>query len=243
MQQDLDRNYPSSEFSILAINAIDASDARDVQSAAVINDLPLLQDTDENRNGNSDVWELWWTGEGPYDSREAWRDVHVVDSDGERTDVFDLTTHDLRIPNNYDELKSLMIDAATSRRVALSPWQNRVEPLDTNSDGFVAPNDVLHVINRINRSGAGELPTQLAVSDYYDVTGDNFVTALDVLTIIRHLNRVSGAGEPAGEPDSVPHTQTTNATTMAIDTYFAAAIAQEKERDETRKLEVGRLIQ
>ena len=220
MQEDLDANYPSSKFKIAAINEVNADGASDVAGATVINDLAFLQDTDTNGDNNSDVWvQLWDPADGAYNLGEAWRDVHVVDPDGERTGVYPLTQFDLRAQDNYDTLKGMLVDAATSTRVAQSPWQNRVEPLDTNNDGFVVPNDALRVINRINGVGAGELPAQQSGASYYDVTGDNQATARDVLSIIRHLNSISSAsGEPAGEPVEAAAAPQQNS---AVDAYFA----------------------
>ena len=238
MQADIDANYPSSPVQIMAINEHGADSANDVATA--INDLPFLQDVDQNSDGESDVWSDWWTGDGPYDPATAWRDVHVVDPDGERQDIYNLTTFDIGIQENYDTLKGMIVDAATAKRVAQSPWQNRVEPLDTNNDGNVVPNDALRVINRINGDGAGELPAQLEGSSYFDVTGDNFVTARDVLVIIQHLNRVSAAGgEPAGEPpaDVVPPVDSVSAS--SADAFFAAIQPDSDEDSEIDDLSLA----
>ena len=186
LQEDLDRHYPASEISVLGVNAQGEESDNAVASSGT--DLPLLQDD------QSDVWELW-------DAK--WRDVRVVDAERELRHVVNLTptvnsNNNLAIQANYDSLRSEIVEAATSERVAESPWQNREEPYDVSNDGFVVPNDVLRVINRINGAGAGDLgmPTG-AVQNYYDVTGDNFVTSLDALRIIRHLNRFSfGAADP-----------------------------------------------
>ena len=183
-------------------------------------DLPLLQDTAEE-----DVWGNW---------DAVWRDVQVVDSEGEVTDVLNLTTNDLRTTENYDLLRGMIIDAATSKREAGSRHQNRIEPMDTTMDGFVAPNDVLAVINKINRDGAGELadPGSTDPTIAYDVTGDNWVSALDALRIIQVLNRVSssGSGEPAGEaPDVV---ETAGAQALAADAVFASSISDSVADDD-----------
>jgi len=147
-----------------------------------------------------------------------------VDAERELRHVVNLTptvnsNNNLAIQANYDSLRSEIVEAATSERVAESPWQNREEPYDVSNDGFVVPNDVLRVINRINGAGAGDLgmPTG-AVQNYYDVTGDNFVTSLDALRIIRHLNRFSfGAAEP-------PEANT-------VDAVFAIAAAGQDDEE------------
>ena len=220
MQQDLNRNLPSSKVNILAVNEVGHESANSV--AAATGDLPLLQDTNAD-----DVWTDWDV---------TYRDVRVVDADGELRGIYNLTRNDITNSRNYSILREMIVDAATSKRVASSPYQNRVEPLDTNMDGFVAPNDVLAVVNRINREGAGELPAPDGeVATAYDVSGDNWVSALDALRIIQVLNRLSrGSGEPepvaAGEPEEV---QSVAAAVDATDAYFAVSVANAHSEDDS----------
>lgn len=231
LQADLDANLPSSPVTIAAINEVNQDSAVDIATA--INDLPYLLDTDTNSDGHSDVWFSWWTGPGPYDAREAWRDVHVIDGDGERTAIYNLTAHDLRVQENYDTMRSLIVEAATAKRVAASPWQNRVEPMDVSGDGLVVANDVLRIINRINLEGAGVLPPPTGpVSNYYDVTGDNAVTAIDALRLIRHINSLSMLG--SSEPESAPVSAASPAPPPAdvVDAYFAASMGDQNDEDE-----------
>ncbi len=62
-------------------------------------DLPLLQDTTAvNATG---AWEA------------IWRDVFVLDANNEVTAIYNLTQHNLAEQDNYDELRQLLIDAAT----------------------------------------------------------------------------------------------------------------------------------
>ena len=193
----------------------------------MINDLPYLQDVDGNSNNQPDQWEQWGA---------EWRDVHVVDADGEVTDVMNLTANDLRRPANYDRLKGLIVDAATSDNVAESDWQNAVEPLDVNRDGSVVPNDVLKIFNKFNRDGASEL-TGAATDDFYDVNGDGFLNSLDAITIIRHLNDVStfGSGEPAGEPPESSQSASANelaVPAVAVEAIFAATKADNADDED-----------
>ena len=92
-----------------------------------------------------------------------------------------------------------------------APWQNPVNPLDTNGDGSVSPLDALLIINHLQVSGDGSLnargPGDGELVRYLDVTGPNesgiaFVSPLDALRVINFLN-VRGAVEslPAGESD------------------------------------------
>lgn len=231
LQDDLDRNLPSSEVSILAIN--EEGQESDNGTAAALNDLPLLQDVDADSDDDSDVWKLWWPREGPYLWTTAWRDLQVIDADGELQDLRNLTTFDLREQENYDSLRQTLIDIATAGNDSLSQWQNRVEPLDVNNDGFVTANDALRIINRINDEGAGELSGEVGAASYYDVTGDSFATSLDVLRVIRQINIFSlGQGEP---DDVAPGTApaTAPATSLAaVDAFFAAPNSGDSDDDE-----------
>ncbi len=190
LQDDLERNFPSSDIAILGVNEHGQQSANDVITAK--SDVPWLQDVDDNQNNVSDVWYDRW--------QITYRDVWLVDEANELASVFNLTSHDLANPANYNALRQMVVETATEGRVAESPWQNRIEPLDVNNDGFVVPNDVLQIITRLNTNGSGQLPVPSgSVISYFDATGDNHVTALDALRVIRHLNRFSLTG--SGEPD------------------------------------------
>lgn len=74
----------------------------------------------------------------------------------------------------------------------ISRWQNPVEPLDVDNDGFIAPIDVLLVINDLNAFGSRDLRDSNVPSEpYLDVNGDSFTAAIDVLLIINHLNSLN----------------------------------------------------
>lgn len=218
LQEDFDRNLPSSNVKILAIN--EAGEESQNATAAALNDLPLLQDVDSNNNNVSQVWAEWDV---------VWRDVRIVDSNQELTEVLNLTTNDLNVSTNYDRLRGMILDAALSTRVVANAWQNPTEPLDINDDGVIAPGDVLTLVNQLNDEGPGELPAPSgSVQAYYDPSGDNFLTALDALRVIQQLNRFNVAnGEPAGEPDVVE--ATAPATSAATDALFAYAVIEDDE--------------
>lgn len=70
-------------------------------------DLPLLQDGDTDpENGVSDVWYDKW--------QIAYRDVLVLEEDNSIAGVFNLTANDLAIPENYNQLRLMLLNAATS---------------------------------------------------------------------------------------------------------------------------------
>ncbi len=80
------------------------------------------------------------------------------------------------------------------------PWHNFVNALDVDNKGYVAPLDVLLVINELNNrhfiNAEHRLPYDRAVdADFLDVTNDGLVTALDVLWIVNHLNGLPPSGE------------------------------------------------
>lgn len=59
--------------------------------------MPLLQDT-----ATTNAWALW---------QVEWRDVVVLDAEGRRRSVLNLTTNDLSVPANFATLKQLLLDA------------------------------------------------------------------------------------------------------------------------------------
>ena len=90
---------------------------------------------------------------------------------------------------------------------AALPWQNPLQPLDVNHNGFVTGLDALLIINKLNLTGPEVLPATPPPAPYffYDVSGDGRMTAVDALMVINHLNGVAGmqvtaAGPAAGDP-------------------------------------------
>jgi hypothetical protein len=213
LQIDLDRNFPSSEIAILAINEFGQDAQGGVPNAANLEaangrDLPLLQDTDADLDGASDVWASTAQALGKT-AAQLWRDVLVVDGTGEiRDDQTNLTSDDLAQPSNYNNLRQLIVSIATEGRQQdpTKPWQNAIEPYDVNNDGFVtAVGDVLPLIGWFNTQGLGALPTPTAaVTQYLDVTGNNSALASDAFAIIRHINlsNVTPAANAGGEPEA-----------------------------------------
>ena len=71
MQDDLERNFPSSDITILGVNENGQHSANDVITAD--SDVPWLQDVDANANGLSDVVQEAWAID--------FRDVLILDRD------------------------------------------------------------------------------------------------------------------------------------------------------------------
>ena len=77
------------------------------------------------------------------------------------------------------------------------PYQNPIDAMDVNADGFIVPRDALLIINEINDRAisdpaTGKISMQLEPMErptlYLDVTGDGFVVSNDVLRVINALN-------------------------------------------------------
>ena len=186
LQETFDAHFPSLGIQILGMNEIGHDSANAAMSAE--SDLPWLQDRDDNSDGISDVWGGSWPS--------AYRDVQIVDRNGDVTDVYNVTNNDLRDADNFRALADLFIDAAVTP--AESDWQSPIEPLDVNSDGLVSPVDALIAINGINAGNAGTLTGLPGADDFlYDVTGNGELSPLDPLQVINHLNRNTSPGSSA----------------------------------------------
>lgn len=86
------------------------------------------------------------------------------------------------------------------------PYQNPIDALDVNGDGFIVPRDALLIINEINDRQLSEPATGAITAAtepparptaYVDVNGDGFVASSDVLRIINALNSFD---KPADDP-------------------------------------------
>lgn len=86
---------PSIDVRILGLNAI-GREAGNAENCAG-RTIPWLQDTQLDH-----VWDDWAI---------AWRDVVILDRDNVPVDVYNLTTYDLSVPANYDELKARILAA------------------------------------------------------------------------------------------------------------------------------------
>ena len=64
-------------------------------------DLPWLQEPADSAS----VWTTWAV---------TYRDVVILDKGNEKIGAYNLTTHDLSVPANYDELKQMFRDAVAA---------------------------------------------------------------------------------------------------------------------------------
>lgn len=130
-------------------------------------DLPWLQDVDTNGDGEGDVWTEWGA---------EWRDVVIVDSDGEVLETINLTSFDLRDPDYYEDMTLTLIE-----------YTPQVEVLagDCNGDAVVDASDLDCVAN------IGERDIVLETLDTVagDLDGDGEVSFTDFLTLSRNFGQ------------------------------------------------------
>ncbi len=130
----------------------------------------------------------------------------TVDNQGNFVGEYEHTYHFYSVASDSvgrTEAAPVVADTSTTL-IAIHPWQNAADPLDTNEDRLVAPLDVLLIINYLNQQGAGALSVPPVPPDvpppYYDVNGDDFCSPIDALLIVNFLNRrAGGGGEGEGE--------------------------------------------
>ena len=105
---------------------------------------------------------------------------------------YELTTNaswSIELTDRLDNLTNFDFGA---RLVAGANWQNPIEPLDVDNDGFIAPIDVLLIVSHLNQYGSHPLPVPPQPPElpppFLDVDGDDHVAPIDALLIIGHLN-------------------------------------------------------
>ena len=161
MQKDLESTHPELQIQLLGVNEWGHGSANAVASAN--SDLPLLQDVDANEDFQSDVWTSW---------EVTWRDVFIVDAEGEVVDIINLTVNDLRNSDNYDELKDLILETAETAEPAPAVG-------DCNADGNLDAADLGCVSDLASRDAAlaslGTVPG--------DIDGDGEVGFADFLIL------------------------------------------------------------
>lgn len=81
---------------IVGINSIDEKGFNSEITA--ISSLPWLQDTT-----NANVWTDW---------QVEWRDLRILDAENHLVSVYNLTTHDLSLPQNLATVKELLVNTA-----------------------------------------------------------------------------------------------------------------------------------
>lgn len=88
------------------------------------------------------------------------------------------------------------IESLESRRVFAGIWQNPANVLDVDASGFVAPLDVLLVVNDINQNGVRTLPATKPTGfagPLCDTSGDGTLSGLDALLVVNAINQYPDA--------------------------------------------------
>ncbi len=96
MQNELLAANPMTKIRIAGVHQIGAESGIDTMCSG--RDIPLLQDTYDDH-----VWAQW---------QVTYRDVVILDEENRAVAVFNLTEKSLSYPENYDELKQLLLDTA-----------------------------------------------------------------------------------------------------------------------------------
>lgn len=193
MQNELQQTYPLLQIELIGINEPN----QEAGNATATNgrDIPWLQDTDTDGNGLPDKSvDLWGM---------SFRDVVVLNGANEKIAKMNLNQNDLANSANYDTLKELLVEEAMKQQ---RPWRNPVNARDVNNSGFVAPLDVLLIINELNISEPRLLPPPTGSDSpppFWDPNGDGFLTAADALFVINYLNSPE-SGFSQGEGESSP---------------------------------------
>ena len=138
LQTELDTDYPDLSIEILAINRTDVAlnEALAEQYQLPLDELwtsffgPESPSQSSLPFVNDLEWAIWGSwgeyctieGENPDTASETtlahispsdhWRDLYILSADNELLAVYNLTTYNLSQPENYNEIKSLLIEAA-----------------------------------------------------------------------------------------------------------------------------------
>jgi hypothetical protein len=108
LQSELAQSHPHLDIQILGIN--DWALALGNESISEGRDIPWLQDVDSDQNGISDVWDQWDV---------TFRDVVILDGNGEKVEAFNLTVNNLSDPQNYGTLREMLVSAAVPEPSAI----------------------------------------------------------------------------------------------------------------------------
>lgn len=186
MQEELLSSDPGLQIQFFAINEIGFESRND--AAASGKDLPLLQDVDDDGDGQSDVWTSWDIN---------YRDVVVVDANGEVFDTFNLTINNLANEDTYDELKEIVLEAAAEIPDPIVDPVAEPIPGDLDGNGDVSFADFLVLSNNFGKE----------VENYSDgdIDGDGSVGFADFLVLSNNFGKKleAAASSDASSTDAV----------------------------------------
>ena len=117
----------------------------------------------------------------------------------EAQEGYELTTDASWAIELIDRMDNLTNHDFGTRLVAGANWQNPVNALDVDNDGFIAPIDVLLIVSHLNQHGSHPLPVPPQPPElpppFLDVDGDDHVAPIDALLIIGYLNNQTASAD------------------------------------------------
>lgn len=128
MQQEIAAEFPGLNITLLGCNAA----GEELENSTATNgvDLAWLQDNDADMDNISDAWAQWDVGQ---------RDFIIADANNRELIRLNLTPFSLFLPENYELVKSMLVDAI-----------NYSQRGDINRDGNVNLLDVAPMIEILN---------------------------------------------------------------------------------------------
>ena len=101
MQGELDLDYPALAIRILGVNEAGAEFGNGAVTAG--RDIPWLQDVDADGTPGSDVGSAWDI---------TFRDVVILNGKNEWVETYNLQSHNLAVPKDYEALRKILVDIA-----------------------------------------------------------------------------------------------------------------------------------
>ena len=128
-------------------------------------------------------------------------------------------------------------EITTTIQIGTPVLQNPVNRYDVNNDTHVAPNDVLTLVQAINRN---TIDLTTSGPPYLDVSGDGFVSPADVLWLVKYINEelFAQSSNPAvdmqevSEEDSIDLQRRASSVATSTDVVLALFAWENEEQDE-----------
>ena len=100
----------------------------------------------------------------------------------------DTTERAFRVEGDSDTLPNDRVDFGRLEVTAKSQWQNAVEPLDVDRDGFVDQSDAIDIVMAMSAIGSGTIEFDRSSDNaFLDTSGDGSLTPRDLLRVINRL--------------------------------------------------------
>jgi hypothetical protein len=172
-------------------------------------DVTIALDSSDPTEGNLDISSLTFTA-GDWDVPQTVTVAGVDDALDDGDIAFQvLIAPAVSLDAGYDGMESAPV-AVTNLDDPWDglTWQNSTHPYDVNADGNITPQDILLLVDYLNKNGSMQLPMPPSPGKepppYLDPSGDNEITPFDILLVLSYLNEfgpgpaVPSASAPAG---------------------------------------------